>query len=68
MAVDLVHGVFYRPILDPALGYGGTRQFPLHFVIHAGLIKLGLGPVAAGHTIGIAAIGGPNRGNVPAAA
>jgi hypothetical protein len=58
MAVDFANGVFYRPILDPALGYGGTRYFPLHFVIHGCLIKLGLGPVAAGHTIGIAAMAG----------
>ena len=48
MATDLAdHGVFYRPLID-AEGYGGTRYFPLHFVLHAGLIKLGLDPFTSG--------------------
>jgi hypothetical protein len=53
MAIDLAHGVFYRPLISGA-GYGGTRYFPLHFVIHAGLIKLGLDPIVAGCAIAIA--------------
>jgi hypothetical protein len=31
-ASDFVHGVFYRPLFGP-LGYGGTRYFPLYFVL-----------------------------------
>jgi hypothetical protein len=31
-ASDFVHGVFYRPLFSP-LGYGGTRYFPLYFVL-----------------------------------
>jgi hypothetical protein len=57
LAVDLRHGVFYRPMFGD-LGYGGTRYFPLHFVLHALLMKMGLGPVTAGHALeGIAGLG-----------
>jgi hypothetical protein len=56
-AQDLADGVFYRPLIGP-LGYGGTRYFPLHIVIQAALIKLGLSPLAAGHAIAIASIAG----------
>ncbi len=31
-AYDFVHGVFYRPLFS-SLGYGGTRYFPLYFVL-----------------------------------
>jgi hypothetical protein len=31
-ASDFVHGVFYRPLFS-SLGYGGTRYFPLYFVL-----------------------------------
>src|SRR5271165_3194493 len=41
MAADLKHGLFYRPLFGPA-GYGGTRYFPLYFVLQALLMKLGL--------------------------
>jgi hypothetical protein len=41
MATDLKAGVFYRPLYDN-VGYGGTRYFPLYFVLQAELIKLGL--------------------------
>ncbi len=50
LAVDLKNGVFYRP-LHGDLGYGGTRYFPLHFILHAALMEIGLGPEAAGHTL-----------------
>ena len=57
LAVDLKHGMFYRPMYGD-LGYGGTRYLPLHFVLHAALMMLGLGPVAAGHALeGIAELG-----------
>lgn len=58
LAVDLVDGVFYRPILDEAFGYGGTRYFPLHFALHAGLIKMGMSPIPAGHVIGVVSLAG----------
>ena len=41
MAADLRDGTFYRPLYGSA-GYGGTRYFPLYFVLHAALLKLGL--------------------------
>jgi hypothetical protein len=50
LAADLKSGIFYRPLYGP-LGYGGTRYFPLHFVIHAGLMKVGLQEVVAGRLI-----------------
>ena len=39
MAMDLKDGVFYRPLFGP-WGYGGTRYFPLYFVLDAFLLKL----------------------------
>jgi hypothetical protein len=57
LAVDLKHGMFYRPMYGD-LGYGGTRYLPLHFVLHAVLMELGLSPVAAGHALeGVAGLG-----------
>jgi hypothetical protein len=57
LAVDLKHGMFYRPMYGD-LGYGGTRYLPLHFVLHAVLMGLGLGPVAAGRALeGMAGLG-----------
>jgi hypothetical protein len=49
LARDLAEGVFYRDLISP-LGYGGTRYFPLFFVIIGGLLKLGLSPLVAGWT------------------
>lgn len=34
MALDLADGVFYRPLISVD-GFGGTRQFPLYFVLLA---------------------------------
>ena len=31
-ANDFLHGVLYRPLFSP-LGYGGTRYFPLYFIL-----------------------------------
>jgi len=50
LANDLKNGVFYRPLYGD-LGYGGTRYFPLHFILHAALMEIGFGPVAAGHVL-----------------
>src|SRR5512146_2166594 len=50
LANDLCHGVFYRPLYGP-LGYGGTRYFPLAFVLHAGLMTLGGGPIFTGRLL-----------------
>jgi hypothetical protein len=46
MASDLKQGVLYRPLYGTA-GYGGTRYFPLYFVLHAAFMKLGM-PVLLG--------------------
>ena len=64
LGVDLRDGVFYRPLVGD-LGFGGTRYFPLWFMLHAGLMRLGLSPLGAGHLISVAAaaawIGGSYR-------
>ncbi len=54
LANDLCHGVFYRPLYGP-LGYGGTRYFPLVFVLQAVLMKLGGDPIVTGHILSLAA-------------
>jgi len=41
MASDFSHGTFYRPLYSQALGYGGTRYFPLHFVLLGELMHFG---------------------------
>lgn len=55
LALDFARGEVYRPLISDG-GYGGTRYFPLHFVLHGLLIKLGLSPLVAGHALSIAAL------------
>jgi hypothetical protein len=47
LARDTQDGVFYRPLWNGA-EYGGTRYFPMLFVLTAGLMRLGLNAVPAG--------------------
>ncbi len=44
---DLADGVFYRHLISDA-GYGGTRYFPLFFIVIASFMKAGAGVLAAG--------------------
>jgi len=53
LAMDLSDGIFYRPLFSEAIGYGGTRFFPLYFSIHALLIKLFGMPIVSGHIVSI---------------
>lgn len=55
LANDLCHGVFYRPLYGP-LGYGGTRYFPLFFLLHAGLVKLGGNLIVTGHFLSLLSV------------
>jgi hypothetical protein len=55
LALDFAHGELYRPVISD-IGYGGTRYFPLQFVLHGLLIRLGLSPLVAGHALSIAAL------------
>src|SRR5271157_4136741 len=55
MAADLRHGLFYRPLFGP-FGYGGTRYFPLYFVLHALLMKLGLPVLLSAYVLSAAAM------------
>jgi len=55
MAADLKNGLFYRPLFGPA-GYGGTRYFPLYFVLHALLIKMGIPVLLGAYLLSAAAI------------
>jgi hypothetical protein len=54
LAMDASHGVVYRPLIGP-LGYGGTRYFPVHVLIHAAVIGAGVDPIHAGFGIVVAA-------------
>src|SRR5215475_706963 len=51
-AHDFLHGVFYRPLFGP-MGYGGTRYFPLYFILTGWLSK----PLGSLETAGIALSG-----------
>jgi hypothetical protein len=53
LADDLSHGVFVRALIGPD-GYGGTRYFPLFFTSIAGMMRLGLSPLASGFTVSAA--------------
>jgi hypothetical protein len=55
LATDLKDGLFYRPLLSP-LGYGGTRYFPLFFILYALLLKLGVPVLLSGYLLSAAAI------------
>lgn len=55
LAYDLAQGAFYRP-LDGPLGYGGSRYFPLPFVLHAGLMKLTGEPMWSGHVVSLLSV------------
>jgi len=55
LADDLAHGLLYRPVRDPALGFGGTRFFPLTFALEAVLFRAGLPLVVAGQLLALAA-------------
>jgi hypothetical protein len=52
LADDVAHGELYRPLLSP-LGYGGTRYFPLYFVLHGALVAIGVPMRFAGHAISV---------------
>ena len=55
MAVDLTHGLFYRPLFGPQ-GYGGTRYFPLYFVLHVLLLKMGVPVLLGAYLLSLAAM------------
>ncbi len=56
LAADLSgSGVFYRDLVSE-LGYGGTRYFPLFFLVIAGLLEAGLPLAAAGLSAGVVSV------------
>ena len=57
LARDTYDGVFYRPLWDGA-EYGGTRYFPVLFVLTAGLMRAGVAAVPAGLTVSILGLAG----------
>jgi len=48
LATDLRQGIFYRPLFDPDIGYGGTRFFPLYFVLHSLFMAIWPSPFVSG--------------------
>jgi len=53
LADDVAHGVLYRPLVSE-LGYGGTRYFPLHPLLHGLLVSVGIPLRPAGHLLSLA--------------
>lgn len=52
LARDTYEGVFYRPLWSDA-EYGGTRYFPMLFVLIAGLMRAGVSAVPAGVAVSL---------------
>lgn len=52
LAADTREGIFYRPLAEAGF-YGGTRYFPLLFVLIAAAARAGLAPIPAGQLVGI---------------
>src|SRR5262245_10486564 len=57
LASDAASGTLYRPLVSDS-GFGGTRYFPLTFLVIAGLIRIGVPPVIAGHLVMLVAAAG----------
>ena len=53
IAMDLRDGVFYRPLFDESVGYGGTRFFPLFFSLIALVSSVLDSPVTSGHIVAV---------------
>ncbi|MGD0342778.1 MAG: hypothetical protein ABSA76_13830 [Bacteroidales bacterium] len=51
--MDFSKGIFYRPLYSQDIGFGGTRFFPLFFVLHGLMIKLCGMPILSGHVISL---------------
>ncbi len=54
LADDLSRGTFYRPFHLSGGGFGGTRFFPLAFVLHAALLRSGWDLLASGYAVSLA--------------
>jgi hypothetical protein len=55
LADDLARGTLYRPLHDPAVGFGGTRFFPLSFAAHAALLAADVPLLPGGLVLSLAA-------------
>jgi len=55
LARDTYDGMFYRPLWNSG-EYGGTRYFPVLFVLTAGLMRTGLSAVSAGVFVSVAGV------------
>lgn len=55
IAFDVSQGDFYRP-LEGDDGFGGTRYFPLYFILHGALIALGVPVVPAGIALSLLSV------------
>jgi len=53
IAMDLRDGIFYRPLFDESIGYGGTRFFPLFFSLIAAVSSVIESPVVSGHIVAV---------------
>src|SRR5580704_1214822 len=55
LASDFSHGILYRPLFGP-LGYGGTRFFPLYFVLTGFISKFRLSLETSGRLLSIISV------------
>ena len=55
LARDTHDGVFYRPLWNGS-EYGGTRYFPMLFLLSAGVMRTGVNAVTAGVTVSMAGL------------
>jgi hypothetical protein len=55
LASDFSHGILYRPLFGP-LGYGGTRFFPLYFVLTGFISKFRLSLETSGLLLSIISV------------
>jgi hypothetical protein len=56
LARDLSAGVLYRPLSGPD-GFGGSRYFPAHIVLHAAVMRVVGDPVRSGQIVAALAMG-----------
>jgi hypothetical protein len=57
LAFDASKGAVYRPLIDAEGGYGGTRYFPLQFLLHGELIRIFGNAILSGYAITLASLG-----------
>ncbi len=53
LASDFANGIFYRDLYDNSTGFGGTRFFPLLFIMQSGIFFFGMDTLVGAHLVSI---------------